>query len=159
MDLRAALAAKRSTETWFDLQVSDSTEAEQTLEQASRQLRLALLTSEGVAEAEAAEQAAREALAACFHRLRFHNLPAHEFEALVGEHEASPEDAEQGEVWNRKTLTPALLAACAVDSDLTAEEWAAELASERWNAADLLGVYRAALDANVKQRSASLPKD
>lgn len=158
MDLRAALSAKRGNETSFDLTVADPTEAEAELERVSRDLRLAQLRDDDLAEYEAAEQAAKDTLAACFFRLRFRNMPAHEFEALVGEHEASEEDAEQGEVWDREGLTPALLAACAVDSDLTAEEWATELASERWNAADKLAVYRAALDANIKTRSAGLPK-
>lgn len=159
MDLRSALAAKRGNETHFDLLISDPSEAEQELADADGALRLALLRGEDVEAAEQKQAEARAKMRACYYRLTFRNMPAHEFEALVGEHEASPEDAEQGEVWDREGLTPALLAACAADSDLSAEDWQAELASQRWSAADKLAVYRAALDANIKQRSASLPKD
>jgi HEPN domain-containing protein len=158
VDLRSALSSKRGNETSFDLLISDPSDAEQALQQAQADLRLAEMRGAETDELKAAQQAAEDALQACYYRLRFRNMPAHEFEALVGEHEASKEEAEKGEVWDREGLTPALLAACTVDSDLTAEEWAAELASERWNAADKLGVYRAALDANIKQRSSVLPK-
>lgn len=158
MDLRSALASKRGNETHFDLLISDPTDAEASLSQAEAALRLATIRDKDVEAARASAEQARAEMAGCFYRLTFRNLSPHEFEALVGAHEASAEAAAEGEVWDREGLTPALLAACTVDSDLSVEDWAAELASDRWSAADKLAVYRAVLDANIKQRSASLPK-
>lgn len=157
--LRDALGRKQRTETHFDLVVADPTEAEHALRVAVAEVRLARLREEPevLAEAERVEQAAREAFDACHFRLTFVNLPPHEFEELVSEHAATPEQAKDGDPWNRVKLAPELLARCTVDSDLTAEEWAAELASERWSAADALAVYRRALDANVKPRSVAVP--
>jgi hypothetical protein len=90
--------------------------------------------------------------------VRFRNLPAHEFEALIGAHKPTKEQQDKGSQWNPDTFSVALIAACVVDSDLTEDEWSAELRSSQWPLADVNAMFSAALEANYSSRSATIPK-
>jgi hypothetical protein len=162
VSLRDALARKRQRETFYDVLVDDPTEAEEQLERAQADLRLATLRhGEESAEAQAARvsvEEARAALTGCTHRITFRNLPAHEFEALVNAHPPGKDAQAKGDQWDIGTFGPALVAACAVDADMTEKEWIDELSSDRWSVADRNGIFSAALAANVSPRSVTIPK-
>lgn len=162
MSLKDTLARKKQRETHYDVVVADPTEAEEAYEEAFRAFRRAELEhgeeSPEASATRAIKEEARAALAACVERIYFRNLPSDEFEELVGEHKPTKEQQEQGQQWNDKTFAPALLAACAVDSDMTEKEWIDELASDRWSQADVTSIFMAALSANVTPRSVTVPK-
>lgn len=162
--LRAALAKKTTLRTYFDLSVVDSEDVEAAQRQVdvARQLVAATLLSDDPAvtdRAEAALEQAQAGLSECFHRLWFRGLGYDEFDALVALH--PPTDAQRADdwLWNPETFNYALLEACAVDSDLTAAEWEAELAdAERWSRADRTRVIGMALAANQQTMSDAVPK-
>lgn len=162
MNIRDALAKKRQRETFYDLEVADPTEAKEQFEAARAALRLAKLRagdgSPEAADAQAAVDEAREAWMACTYRVRFRNLEPDVYEALVAAHPPTKEQEAKGEQWNRATFAPALLSACAVDSDLSEEDWAAEFKSGRWPVADRDAAFLQALAANLEPRSATVPK-
>lgn len=158
---RARLKAKKHRTTTYDMvivedEVADA--AELNLAGAERDLRRAKVgdDEDEIAVAEAALEQARAAVKACYDTLTFRALPSHEFEALISAHEPSKEQQKKGDQWNTDTFSPALLAACCVDSDLSEEEWAEELAS--WSVADRNAIFSAALSANVTARSITIPK-
>lgn len=161
MSLSAALARKQRRETHYDLLIADPTDAEAQVELAQRDLRLAKARhTEDSDEARAAQAQLDEALAAvreCTHRIVFQAMDPDAFEELISQHPPTPEGQKNGDQWEGKTFTPALLAACAVDGDLDAEGWAAELASGRWNTADRNAIFSAALAANLTPRSLTVP--
>lgn len=160
--LREALARKRQRETFYDVLVDDPTAAEEQHDAARQEFRLATLRhgqdSEEAKAAQAKVDEARAALSACSYRLTFHNLAPDVFEALVAAHPPSKEQQDDGDQWNAATFTPALVAACAVDSDMTEQEWIDELNSDRWSVADRNGVFLAALSCNISPRSVTVPK-
>jgi Asp-tRNA(Asn)/Glu-tRNA(Gln) amidotransferase A subunit family amidase len=157
MSLRDALKAKQRRTTYYDLLISDPSEAEKVVEEAEGTLRLALLrNSDDVEDCRAAVTAAQERLREHVHRITFVNLPPDEFEELVAAHPPG-KDQKKDDEWH-PSFRAALVAACAVDSDLSEDEWAAELKSERWNEADRSAIFAAALSANVTPRSVTIPK-
>jgi hypothetical protein len=160
MSLREALASKRSQQTHYDLVVGDTAEHEAALQAADRDLRLARLREDEPAAAAASEaaDAARAGLQACLHRVHFRNLEPDVFEALIGAHPPTKKQRDDGERWNSDTFRPALIAACAVDGELTEQEWAEELTQPRWSHSDREEIFAAALAANVVPRSLSIPK-
>lgn len=118
--------------------------------------------------------------AACFYRVHFRGLPEVDFNALQNavpepeEPEALPADAsdEQREAHAAAQVAYeaasdaaeddfifALMEACADDSDMTADEWREELSSPRWSKPDRAAIRRAAVEANVREFSATVPKD
>jgi hypothetical protein len=160
MNLREALASKRSQQTHYDLVVGDSAELEAALQAASADLRHATLRGEqpAIDAARASFEEARAALQACLHRVHFTNLEPDVFEALIGVHPPTKAQRDEGDRWNEVTFRPALIAACAVDSDMTDADWAEELGSKRWSHADRDEIFGAALAANILPRSLSIPK-
>lgn len=165
-NLRARLKNKKRRTTTYtmvivDDQVLDAAEA--ALLDAQRDLRRAKVAAESdddpaVEQAEAAVATATRELEQCRDTLVFQSLPSHEFEALISAHEPTREQQKNGDQWNGETFSPALIAACCVDSDLSEEEWAEELRSERWSVADRNAIFSAALSANVTPRSVTVPK-
>jgi hypothetical protein len=162
--LRAALAAKTNLRTYHDIAVVDSeqVQAAQRQLELARQLQAASLLSDEDAVRAKALQAVERAQAtrnACFHRIWFRSLGHTEFDALVALHPAA--DGQVDELpWNPATFDYALLEACVVDSDLTAEEWEAELADEkRWSAPDRNRVISMALAAQRQTMADAVPKD
>lgn len=161
--LRAALAAITSLRTYHDIAIApaEQVEAAQRRVDVARQLQAATLLQEDPEVRERAQRLLDEALAArgeCFHRIWFRGLGHTEFDALVALH--PPTDEQDGASWNSETFIPGLLAACVVDGDLTAEEWAAELADEtRWSASERRAVISMALAAQRQTMADAVPKD
>lgn len=171
MSLRDALARKAGRETHYDVPVVTSDEQE-ALEEAFASARRAVgraVAAHGEESSEAAAaraelEEARAALAEAVYRVRFHSLDPDEFEALVGAHPPTKAQQDDGDQWDRATFVPALLAACAVDSDMSEKDWTDELTSKdqsgrpKWSRADRDGIFMAALTANVIPRSVTVPK-
>lgn len=158
---RARLKAKKHRTTTYDMvivedQIVDT--AESHLVGAERDLRRANVGGDDtdIATAEQAVELARQQVRACYDTLQFRSLPSHEFEALISAHEPTKQQQKDGAQWNNDTFSPALLAACTVDSDLSEADWAEELTS--WSVADRNAIFTAALSANVTARSLTLPK-
>ena len=91
---------------------------------------------------------AQAALDACTWRIRFQSIPSEAFTALLELHPRTPEQPSTHQ-WDPVTFQPALVAACAVDSDLTEQEWAAELGSERWSTGERNALFMQALAVNI----------
>ena len=162
-NLRARIRAKARRTTTFEMVVVDDATAdaaEAAYVSAQTGLRRATAAKDPKAEtaAQAAVDAARAGLAECRDVLRFQSLSAHDFEALIGAHEPTEAQQAKGDQWNGETFSPALIAACAVEQDMTEAEWAEELGSERWSVADRNAIFTAALSANVTARSVTVPK-
>ena len=165
MSLRDALARKKRRETHYDIVLISSDEQdalEERFTDCKRRLALAEIrnaTDSDDAEAARTElEEVRDALRGATHRVRFQSLPPDEYEALVSAHPPTKEQQAAKEVWDEQTFAPALIAACAVDSDMTAEDWKAELASGRWSTSDKATLFIQALEANVVPRSVTVPK-
>lgn len=162
--LRAALAKKTKLRTYFDLAVvpSEDVETAQQRVDIAQQLVAATLLSpdDDVRERGQTElDKAKAARAACFHRIWFSGLGETDFDALVRLHPPTPAQEADKWPWNPDTFNYALLAECAVDSDLTAEEWEAEVNdTERWSRADKARVIAAALACNQQTISDAVPK-
>lgn len=145
--LRDALAAKRVRETTYLLAVEDDAEPRKLRDEAkSRRLMLGIgkvSDEEAVTRADAELESAEEALAACYYPLRLRGIPPAELEALRASHPAKDENDEID--FDADSFRPALVAACAVDSDLTPAEWRVELESARWTLGDVNALYQSAL--------------
>lgn len=165
-NLRARLKNKKRRTTTYEMVVVDDQVLdvfEAALVDAQRELRRAKVAAESdddpkVEQAEAAVERAKQELEKCRDTIVFQSLPSHEFEALISAHEPTKEQQKNGDQWNSETFSPALIAACCVDSDLTEDEWAEELRSERWSVADRNAIFSKALSANVTPRSVTVPK-
>lgn len=159
--LRSALAAKRVREAVYPIQTADDTVARENLAEAKQRRLLAGVgkdsTTEQVAEAEKAVQVAQAAVDACYYQLRLRGISAADLEALINAHPPKP-DAEDGSSWDEDGLMPALVAACTVDSDLSADEWADELSSERWTRGDRKALFLAAMSVCIKAGNDGLGK-
>lgn len=162
--LRAALAAKTTLRTYFDVAIvpTEDVEAAQRAVAVARQMVAATLLHEDdtvKAKAETALTAAETNLAACFHRIWFRGLSDRDFDALVALHPPTAEQAKEKWIWNPDTFNYALLEACVVDGDLTAAEWETELDSDRWSRADKAQMFAMALAANRQTMADAIPKD
>lgn len=157
--LREALAKRRVKEDIYRIPITDDTAARERVEEAKQKL---LFTGIGKANDDPDKLQAREELAAaqaeldaCFHLLRLRAVPRADYEALVAAH--PPTDPNSEKPWDKDTLLPALVAACAVDSELTEEEWAAELDS--WSAGEQASLFKLAVNVNIKPVNDGLGKD
>jgi hypothetical protein len=100
--------------------------------------------------------------------IRFRGLTEDERDALISAHPVTDEQKAKDEAdevpkeersqINRAGFTPAALAVCALDSDLTEEEWVAELASDRWTAGEKLALYRAIVSATDQEPAPGVGK-
>jgi hypothetical protein len=162
--LREALAAKTNLRTYHDIAVRpvEDIEAAQRNLQLAQQMQAATMLHDDEAVRTKAVKVVAEAQAArdaCFHRIWFRSLGDVEFDALVALHPPLPGQDADRLAWNPTTFEPALLEACVVDSDLTAEEWADELADEsRWSGPDKRAVSRAAMAAQRQTLAELVPK-
>lgn len=162
--LRAALAQKTNLRTYFDLPVADTEQVEDAHRKVeiAKQLVASTLLHEDQdvrGKAEAALERAKEARAACFHRIWFRGLTFSEFDALVALHPATKEQEKDGWAWNPDTFNYALLEEAVVDGDLTAEEWQAELDDDRWSRADRTQLLNRCLAAQQQTMADAVPKD
>lgn len=162
--LRAALAAKKSLRTHFDLAIVDGDviEAAQRRLEVARQMAAAVMLQDDPDVTARADEVLARAEAerdACFHRIYFRGLHETEFDALVQLHPPTAEQAADQWLWNPDTFNLGLLEACAVDSDLTAQEWAEEIADvERWTRADKKQLISMCLAANQQTMADAVPK-
>ena len=162
--LRAALAAKTTLITHFDLSIatSDQVEAAQRQVNVAQQLVAATLLHDDddvrqrAADALAKAEAARDA---CFHRIQFRHLPLDDFDALVKLHPPTDEQAKDQWAWNPDTFNYALLEHATIDGDLTAAEWQAELEDDaRWTPADARQLVNMALASQRQTLADAIPK-
>lgn len=160
---RAALAAKRVRVEHYDIQTADQETvdaANATLERARQRLMFLTMadqTRDGYTDAlGAAEGAVRDAeqtLRDCFWRLELVGLRDDaERDRLTTAHPV----AEDGE---GRDLLVAYLAACASNIDLTAEEWAEEIAKPTWTTADRDALFQKVRLANQRSGNDTIPKD
>lgn len=163
--LRAALAAKTSRITHFDLPIVESEEADakgKRVTELTNRRDFARVTkdNETVAKLDVEIAEAKADLAACFYRISFKGLTMLDFDALVNEHPPTKEDAKNDMQWNEETFVYALLeASCVNEDNMTAEEWKADLNSGRWTRADRNALFNAVYSANLQDFSAGIPKD
>jgi hypothetical protein len=161
VNLREALAAKRVREAVYPLAVEDDAEPRKRLEEARARRILAGIgkdpEEEALAAARAEEAAAQADVDACYHPLRLRGLSAADMEALRQACPPKPGEAD-GDEFDEDLFRPGLIAACAVDSDLSAEEWAEELTSDRWTLGDVATLYRLALEVCRKPANDGLGK-
>lgn len=159
--LRKALASKQRRTSTYQVPVEDSTGAAEALGAAEGELRLALIRHEAdapeVVAARAKVTEAKQALDDCFYSITFQNLPPDAFEALISAHEPTEKQKKDGAHFNLDTLMPALIAACAAEQELTEAEWAEELRSKRWSAAERNELFDVAMSVNTRGRSQSVP--
>lgn len=166
--LRAALKQRVTNETEYRLPIRPLPEVQAIHEELKQARGMAAAgeflkakngnTEEIERTVEAAKVAAEQLQAkfdACFYIVRFRPLPADDFDALVqlhppkeGEISEAQQAGEEPPLWHDATFYPDLLERCAVNSELTAEEWALELAS--WSRAERKEVQAKALEANVR---------
>jgi hypothetical protein len=155
-DLRDALSRKRRPSRTYRMLLTDPQEAQTALEEAQAQARIVFLRQEaGSPDREAAEAevlAAKRKLEACWHKVVLRGISAQRFTDLVAKHPPTRDGKLDGDQWNPETFQPALIAACAEDSDMTEQEWAAELDSDRWPLGERNALFAEALALNVGTR-------
>lgn len=161
--LRAALAAKTSLRTYFDIAIEPTEKieaAQRRLDVANQLIAATLLHDDDVrAKAEGAHVKAKAERDAHFHRIWFRGLQLDEFDALVALHPPTAEQAKDDWAWNPDTFNYALLEEAVVDGDLTAAEWEAELSSEKWTRADRNAFVNNCLQAQRQTMADAVPKD
>lgn len=159
MSVRDTLARRKPREVRHPIWVADPTAAAARLEEARARLLLAGIgkseDDELVQRLQAEVDEARAALDACKEELVFVGLLPVAYEKLLQAHPRK-DGAHPDDVYDEETFIPALLAACCQDSDLTAEEWAAELATLQ--AGEKSELTAAVMDANLTTWSAAIPK-
>jgi hypothetical protein len=149
--LRDRLAAKKHPSVTYPVLLADPAEPAAAAAQARSELRQALAAGDETATA-AAQQAADDATAAldaCWQPIVLRSIPAEQLTALIAEHPPAKEQKAQGDQWNPETFQPALIAACAHDAGMTAEQWAQELASDRWSTAERNELFGKCLEVNL----------
>lgn len=88
-------------------------------------------------------------VAACWQPIVVRSIPAEQLTALVAEHPPTKEQKTEAAQWNPETFQPALIAACAQDAGMTAEQWAHELTSGRWSTAERNELFGKCLEVNL----------
>jgi hypothetical protein len=174
--LREQLAFKRAHSTSLTFPLGEAGErAKAELEQAQQELMVARMLNKPGADAaiKRAEQrvgkAEREyAKPENSFTIRFRGLTDDEKDALMSAHPVTGEQQakekadgvpeEERAVVNRQAFTPAALAVAALDSDLTEQEWIAELASDRWTVGEKLALYRAIVNATSAEPAPGVGK-
>ena len=172
--LRQQLARKSAHSTSLTFPLGEEGErAKAELDAAEQGLKLVQALHKDASTRADVEKAAKQRLAKAEREyakhsvtIRFRGLTDEERDALISAHPPTPEQevADQGKPEeerasiNRATFTPAALAVCALDSDLTEEEWTAELTSDRWTAGEKLALYKAIVAATNAEPAPGLPK-
>lgn len=171
--LRAALKDRKTRTTFYDMPLEEygvCRERARALSVATQTLAAAEALSmresdeeirQAVESSRKAVEAARRELDGCFHRIVFKGLPESDFDALVQLHpptnaqiEEAKERGDEMPLYNEASFYPALLEHCAQDSELSAAEWADELAG--WTRAERRDIQSKALEANVRSYATAL---
>jgi hypothetical protein len=153
MTTRNPFARKRLRTAEFRFEVEDSAGPRAALAEAKQRLVLAGIGKSGdTASQQAQVDAAQKAYDECFEIVRFRqNTGAIELleQSRVDRGEDERPD---GYLWwtDPDSFEIGLIIASAVDVDLTAEQWVAELAEPRWTIQDRKALLGAAYEANVR---------
>lgn len=167
--LREQLARKRAHTTSLTFPLGEQGEqAKAELDAAENAERLASIVAKGedaeqaVKRAEERTKKARRAYEKHSVTIRFRGLTEEERDALMSAHppaeDQSDKPEDEQETVNRRTFLPAALAVCALDSDLSEEDWAAELGSDRWTAGEKASLLTAVITATNAQPSPGVGK-
>lgn len=163
--LRAALAAKKVRIEHFDVPLEEFDvvdAAGKIVEGLTERLTYAKAAggeSPVITQLEAALDAAKADLRKHYYRVSFRGLSEADFEAVVNDNPPTDTQAKAGEQWNIDTFIYALAEACCTDPDgPSADEWKAELATDRWNRNDRGAFINAVLAANMREFSYGIPK-
>lgn len=171
--LREQLARKRAHSTHITFPLGEDGErAKAKLEEAERDRALAVALGRkddgAIRQAERRVKAAQKAYEQVSLTIRFRGLTEEERDALMSAHPATDEQItkwqqnggkeEEKPHFDLRTFLPAALAVCALDSDLSEEEWAAELASDRWTAGEQSALASAVLHATYDAPAPGLGK-
>jgi hypothetical protein len=172
--LREQFARKRAHSISLTFPLGEAGERAKTvLEDAERTLQLGQITAKGNPAAtkpfEAKVKRARAIYAKNSVTITFRGLTEEERDALIAAHPPTADQetkekkedipAEQRSLVNRATFTPAALAICTLDSDMTERNWAEELASDRWTAGEKKALFDAVVTATNAQPAPGLGKD
>jgi hypothetical protein len=80
--------------------------------------------------------------------LKYQAIGMRAYDKLVSKHPPKPEDRAEGSSFNMDTFAPALIAACAVDPEITPEEAKAIWDSDDWSRGDVMVLFRNAVELN-----------
>lgn len=75
--------------------------------------------------------------------IRLEAISTPEYDALLDEHKPNSKQRDQGEVFNRDTFMPALIAACAVKPKLTIEQLSQLREAKTWSPGEFGGIFMA----------------
>lgn len=170
--LREKLARKRANSAERTYPVGPEGEAAKAeLASAENALQFAKLVpgdgrQQALKEAEERLEAAKAAYADNSVTIRVRGLTEDERDALMTAHPRTPEQEakdkelpeDQRSDLDTDGFLAAALAVCAVDSDLTEEEWAVELASTRWTAGEKSDLFGAVVTATNAEPGPGIPK-
>ena len=171
--LREQLARKRAHSTSLTFPLGDAGEdAKSELEKAEQTLQLGQIAAKGNAVAtkplEDKLKKARAAYARNSVTITFRGLTEEERDALIAAHPPTEEQEkrdkdndvpeEQRSMVDRATFTPAALAICALNSDMSEQDWIKELASDRWTAGEKKALFDAIVTATNAQPAPGLGK-
>jgi len=154
--LRERLAAKQRRRVVVPVQVSDPGPAREALDLATRKaqfLELAGTDPDGLAAAQAAETAARAALAEHYENVEFQAIAPVDAEAIFAAH--TNDAGETDDV----AAAPELAAACAVDEELRDVDWWREqLTDGTWSLGERVSLYDQLVTLNMSAPRESVPK-
>jgi hypothetical protein len=102
--------------------------------------------------AKASQRRAEKQLEECWETIQITALPPDQFEQLKAAHPPTSEDLknDEGAEWNRDSLRPVLLSACA-EGGLSADEWRA-LLEDRFSKGERAEIFTTALAINESTR-------
>jgi hypothetical protein len=167
VSLRDQLARKRARTSSFPFAVDE--EGARTLveyQKAERALDYAKMVQKGVDRAQEQVDALAPQLRDHCQQITFRGLTEDERDALVSEHTVPETDAKLLEKDPAATrieragfLADALAATVLDEGNLTADEWLAELSSDRWTAGDLAALFERVVQTTGEQPARSIPFD
>lgn len=80
--------------------------------------------------------------------LKFRAIGAREYDKLVSKHPPKPAQRAEGNAFDLDSFAPALIAACAVEPEMTPEDATEIWNSEDWSRGDLMVLFRHAVELN-----------
>lgn len=113
-----------------------------------------------IEKANAAHEKAKADLEQCFHQIVFRGMPEDEFDLMVAAYDPTEKELDEAKAKGEeqpmfgRRIYPHLLERCAQDSELSAAEWAEELAG--WEKGDRREVEAKVLEANVRSFATAL---
>lgn len=147
------LSRKRRRTATFTVDVDDPTACAAVLRSATSRHRsiteLYGADSEQAQETQAALDEAQAALDACQYRVQLQALSVSQFRALLKEHPPTDEQKAARADWSPDTFQPALIAASAIEPELTAEQWAEQLDEGLWSQGEWNALFNTALELNI----------